>query len=275
MKIQHTDYSTNPLFNAAALPKETTFKISGTPLELVQALAYIRALGGGHLYIGLKLLEPKHLYYRGQYAPPELKDRLNQQDFDDFCELVQNCSYLRSVNTWAGEQVDYDLDKIDYATDMDNRFNMAPMDRFGKVLNVHWTQWPAVRANSWLDIPAIPGRPQGKGLVVAGSGWKPREAYSQWRSQNIGSAAVFVGSAKDYAEWLAVTNIKMTLIKTDSVGELAQWISGMNQVITTPNSWAVPIAQALNKSYLVQSSPDLQLWNNPNVLAERGNNSVF
>jgi hypothetical protein len=275
MKTQHPDHSTNPLVDPSRLAGDTTFKISGKPIEVVQALAYMKALGGGHLYIGLGLIPPKTIYYQGQFATPEWTDRLNQDDFDVICSLVQNQKWVKSVTVWTGEVVDHDLDKIDYTTDMDNRFNMHPMDRFGKVTKVHWTQWQQLRLNSWLDIPAIPGRPAGKGVVFAGSGWEARETYAEWQRQGIASHGLFVGSRQDYRDFVEATGLKPDHQEVDHPAELAQWISGMNQVIATPNGWAIPIAQALNKHYLVQSLDNVQQWNNPFVMSERGNNAVF
>jgi len=274
MQTQHIDYTDRPLFNQTRVPSEKTFKISGTPLECIQALAYVKALGGGHVRIGLGLLDAKQLYYKGQFATPEWKGRLNQEDFDSLCELVQNEKWLTSIEPWAGEIVDHDLDKIDYTIDMDNRFNMHPMDRFGKVVGLHWTQWQMVRLDSWLNIPAIPGRPTGKAIVVTGTGWQDREIFKQWRQQNLGQVCLYLGSQAEYDEWVSVTGIKMERRGYSSVGELAQWIEGMQQTICTPG-WGAVIAQALNRAYLVQGDPSTELWRNPYVLAERGNNSVF
>lgn len=275
MKLEHTDHSANPLFNPEHAYGDTTFKISGKPIEVIQALAYVKALGGGHLYIGLGLIPPKTLYYKGQFATPDWQGRLNQYDYDVICSLVQNQKWIKSVNVWAGEIVDHDLDKIDYTTDMDNRFNMHPMDRFGKVTRVHWTQWQQIRLNSWLDIPAIPGRPMGKGVMFAGSGWEPRDVYATWAQQGIGNASIFVGSKAEYAEFKAVTKIQAAHEEVNHPAELAQWVSGMTQIICTPNGWACGIAQACGKPYMVQSIPELSQWNNPFNLAERGNNGSF
>ena len=273
MNFNHPDVSNNPLANPATYG-DKTFKISGTPLECIQALAYVRALGGGHVRVGLGFLGAKNLYYKGQYAEPDQQGRLNQEDFDILCSLAQNQKWVKSIEPWAGEIVDYDLDKIDYTIDMDNRFNMHPMDRFGKVTGIHWTQWQQIRLGSWLDIPAIPGRPTGKAIIFTGTGWKPREAYKQWQAQGLPAASIFLGSQQDYDDFVSVTGLKMDRKGYSHVGELAQWIEGMQQLVCTPG-WAPAIAQALNRAYLVQSLPDVEQWRNPYVLSERGNNSVF
>jgi hypothetical protein len=275
MKLEHKDQSTNHLSNPNKQYGDKTFKISGKPIEVIQALAYVKALGGGHLYIGLGLIPPKSLYYQGHYATPEWNDRLSQEDFDVICSLAQNQKWVKSVTVWTGQVVDHDLDKIDYTTDMDNRFNMHPMDRFGKATNVHWTGWQQLRLNSWLDIPAIPGRPPGKGVVFAGTGWQDRSVYAQWSQQGIGAHGLFVGTQEEHQEFESVTGIKTDLQPVSHPAELAQWISGMNQVICTPNGWACAIAQGLGKAYMVQTIPELSQWNNPYVMAERGNNGAF
>jgi hypothetical protein len=84
-----------------------------------------------------------------------------------------------------------------------------------------------------------------------------------------------VGSREDYREFTQSTGLTVDHQEVDHPAELAQWISGMNQVIATTSGWAIPIAQALNKHYLVQSLDNVQQWNNPYVMAERGNNAVF
>ena len=273
MKFNHTDQTNNPL----ASPKQygdTTFKISGTPLEVLQALAYVKALGGGHVRIGMGLLPAKSLYYKGQFSTPEWAGRLNQEDFDIICTLAQNQKWVKSIEPWNGELVDIDFDKVDYTTDMDNRFNMHPMDRFGKVAKVHWTGWQTVRLNSWLDIPAIPGRPTGKGIIFTGTGWEAREVYPHWAQQGIAQASIFLGTDQEYEDFVAVTGMAMDHQPVSHVGELAQWIESMQQIICTPG-WGAAIAQALNKRLLVQSLPEVETWRNPYVLSERGNCSTF
>jgi hypothetical protein len=272
--LTQIDHTINPNFNPDSVPQEQTFKISGTPLECIQALAYVRALGGGHVYIAKGLLSAKHQYYLGHPGPVDIKGRLNDEDIEIIQSLAQNCSYVSGISVWAGEIVDWDLDKIDYTIDMDNRFNRHPMDRFGKVCNVHWTQWNMIKMSSWLDIPANVGRPTGKGIVVTGSGWEEREVYKAWAQQGLGNMSTFLGSEADYKEWVAITGIKMTRVGYKHVAELAQWISGAQQVICTPG-WGAAIAQAINQRYLVQSLPGIELWRNPWVIGERGNNGPF
>jgi hypothetical protein len=272
--LTQIDHTTNPNFNPESAPQEQTFKISGTPLECLQALAYVRALGGGHVYIAKGLLASKHQYYMGHPGPVDLKGRLNDEDIEIIQSLAQNCSYISGITEWTGEIVDWDLDKIDYTVDMDNRFNRHPIDRFGKVCNVHWTQWNMIKMASWLDIPANVGRPTGKGIVITGSGWEEREVYKAWAQQGLGNMSTFLGSEAEYKEWVAITGIKMTRVGYKHVAELAQWISGAQQVICTPG-WGAAIAQAINQRYLVQSLLGVELWRNPWVIGERGNNGPF
>jgi hypothetical protein len=271
--MEQYKHSDNPFYKDI-YSDTNTFKISGTPLEVIQALAWVRALGGGHVRIGLNTLNAKALYYTGVSAPEEFKGRLNQEDLEIIRELTQHQKWVKSVEPWAGEIVTHDLDKIDYTRDKDNVFNMHPMDRFGKVLKVHWTQWQRARMNSWLDIPANVGRPQGKAIVFCGSGWEPREGYANWRTNGIERVATFVGNQADYDRFCQVTGLSPALHLTDSVYELATWISGTQQVIGTPG-WGIAIAQALNKVYSVQKVRNLDVWNDPWILQERGNNSAF
>ena len=265
---------TNNPFWKDTYSDSNTFKISGTPLEVVQALAWVRAMGGGHVRICLGALNAKSLYYSGISAPAEFQGRLNEDDLNIIRKLCENQKFVKSVEPWRGEIVTFDLDKIDYTRDKDNTFNMHPMDRFGKVLKVHWTQWQRARMNSWLDIPANVGRPQGKAIVFCGSGWEPKEQHSAWIQQGIQNVATWVGTQADYDQFSKVTGIKCAKHITSDVYELATWISGTQQVIGTPG-WGIAIAQALNKVYSVQKVPNLDVWNDPWILQERANNSAF
>jgi hypothetical protein len=269
-QYKHTE---NPLWNDIYSDTQT-FKISGNPLEVIQALAWVRAMGGGHVRIGMNLLNAKHLYYHGVNAPSEFQGRLNADDLEIIRQLTQNQKWIKSVEPWAGEIVDHDLDKIDYTVDKDNVFNMHPMDRFGKVLKIHWTQWQVARFKSWLDIPANVGRPMGKGIVICGSGWKAREGYNQWRSQGIANVATFVGTQAEYDDFSKTTGIKCSKEITDDVWTLATWVSGAQQVIGTPG-WGIALAQALNRPYSVQKVDNIDVWNDPWIMQERGNNSAF
>ena len=180
--MEQYKHENNPFFNDT-YSDVNTFKISGTPLEVIQSLAYVRAMGGGHVRIGMGLLNAKSIYYAGVAAKPEWRGRLNQEDLEIIQKLTQNQKWIKSVEPWAGEIVTYDLDKVDYTVDKDNVFNMHPMDRFGKVLKIHWTQWQQARFKSWLDIPANVGRPQGKAIVLCGGNWNSNPQYALWAQQ--------------------------------------------------------------------------------------------
>jgi hypothetical protein len=270
-QYKHTD---NPFYNDIYSDTQT-FKISGTPLEVIQSLAWVRALGGGHVKIGMGFLDAKSLYYNNVSGPEEFKGRLDKQDLLCIQQLTQNQKWIKSVEPWTGEIVDHDMDKIDYTIDKDNVFNMHPMDRFGKVLKAHWTQWQTVRLNSWLDIPANVGRPQGKGIVICGGGWRDRPAaYPAWRSQGIANVSTFVGNQEEYDDFTKTTGIKTSKVITNDVWTVATWISGAQQVIGTPG-WGIALAQALNRPYLVQKEPNIAGWTDPWLLGERGNNGPF
>jgi len=271
--MEQYKHTGNPFYNDRYNDTQT-FKISGTPLEVIQSLAWVRALGGGHVRIGMGLLNAKAQYYTGISAPEEFKGRLNQEDLEIIRELTQNQKWVKSVEEWRGEIVTHDLDKVDYTRDKDNTFNMHPMDRFGKVLKVHWTQWQRARMNSWLDIPANVGRPMGKAIVICGTGWIPKEGHKNWALQGLGNVATFVGPKAYYDEFSSVTGITCEHVETSSIWDLATWISGTQQVIGTPG-WGIALAQALNKSYSVQKVPNLDVWNDPWILQERANNSAF
>lgn len=269
-QYKHID---NPLYKNTYSDTQT-FKISGTPLEVIQSLAWVRAMGGGHIKVGLGFLNAKSLYYSGVTGPVKFQNRLNADDLLIIQTLTQNQKWVKSVEPWAGEIVDHDFDKIDYTVDKDNVFNMHPMDRFGKVAKAHWTQWQQVRLKSWLDIPANVGRPQGKGIVICGGDWAERDSYTAWRSQGISNVATFVGAQADYDNFTKVTGIKCSKVITSDVWELATWISGAQQVIGTPD-WGIALAQALNRPYMVQKEPNIDSWADPWLLSERGNNGPF
>ena len=271
--MEQYKHDNNPFFKDI-YSDVNTFKISGTPLEVIQSLAWVRAMGGGHVRIGMGLLNAKSLYYHGAGVKLEWRGRLNQEDLEIIQQLTQNQKWIKSVEPWAGEIVTYDLDKIDYTVDKDNNFNMHPMDRFGKVLKVHWTQWQQARFNSWMDIPANVGRPQGKALVFCGGGWEPNDQCASWVQQNVGQVGTFVGTQADFDSFSKVTGIKCSKVITKDVWTLATWISGAQQVIGTPG-WGIALAQACNKPYAVQKIDNVDTWNDPWLLAERANNSAF
>ena len=271
--MEQYKYSNNPHFKDI-YSDTNTFKISGTPLEVIQSLAWVRAMGGGHIRVGLGFLNAKGLYYNGVGVREEWRGRLNEQDLDIIRELTQNQKWVKSVEPWAGEIVTYDLDKIDYTRDKDNMFNMHPMDRFGKVLKIHWTQWQSCRFKSWLDIPANVGRPMGKALVICGGGWKSSSQFPNWKAQNIDRVSTFVGTQEEYDSFVQASGITLDTVITDSVWELATWVNGSQQTIGTPG-WGIAVAQACNIPYAVQKVENIDTWNDPWLMAERMNNSAF
>jgi hypothetical protein len=271
--MEQYKYPDNPFFKDI-YSDDATFKISGTPLEVIQALAYVKALGGGHVRIAKGLLNAKGLYYKGVGVRAEFQGRLNDQDIEDIRKLTQNQKWVKSVEPWAGEIVTHDLDKIDYTVDKDNQFNMHPMDRFGKVVKIHWTQWQQVRFKSWLDIPANVGRPQGKGIVLCGGDWRDSPQYPQWKLQQIDKISTFVGTQAEYDSFVTATGISCESVITDDIWTLATWVSGAQQTIGTPG-WGIAIAQACNKAYAVQKIDNVDTWNDPWLMIERMNNSAF
>jgi hypothetical protein len=89
-----------------------TFSHSGGSGDIFLALSSVKALGGGHFYIKLRNMDRVVQEYMGWPNAGVHAGRMTEHDIEAMREFIEHQPYITGCSIWAGEPVDYDLDRM-------------------------------------------------------------------------------------------------------------------------------------------------------------------
>jgi hypothetical protein len=216
--------------------KHFRFRHSGDLGDIIFALPTVRALGGGVLY-----LDPDggttSPYVRATMTKPT---KLSRQSIEAITPLLLRQDYIKGVQLWSGEVVDYDLDK--FRTHLTfNNLSDSHLAAFGLPL----TQ----RDRAWLtfaDPLVIPDRP-----IVISRSVRYHGNHGFWEAYlpAIRDRAVFVGLPKEHEIFEYTFGCAVTFFPTPDLLTLARVIAGCRQFI---GNSALPhaLAEAMKKDLI-------------------------
>ena len=139
-----------------------TFSHSGPTGDVFNSLSVVRALGGGHFYLKLHNIERTVRELLGWPVTGLHKDRMTQQDFDSIREFILHQPYITGCTVWAGEPVDYDLDRAALHHEV-GRFPRNFSNQYARALGMDLDQYlrplqiePYMECRDALEIPGRP-----------------------------------------------------------------------------------------------------------------------
>ncbi len=256
-----------------------SFLCSGTISDIISCLAVMKALGGGDLYIRTSENNIENDFYKDRMilfsTPSPYLERglINIYTYEYFKPLLEQQSYIKSVNIYSGSEVTFNLDDFRYCYFNEDYLNKTKGVRLN-VFNEMWglklsftTPWLSVEGEHEPDRKVLVGR-----SVKYQGGDMGYKSLDKFLTDN----AFFYGTDMEYMNFGAACCI-IWRFKPDSLIDLAQSIKGM-EIIMTNDNFLYWLSLALGaKEIHYELCPDYYngINDNPNVKYFLGNTYVI
>jgi hypothetical protein len=198
--------------------KVSSFKHSGDLGDIIFSLPAIRALGGGVLF-----LDPE-----GGRGSPLMagsaagRTKLNREGIQGISPVLLAQGYVKEVRLWAGEAVDYDLDRFREHEELKN-LSDAHLAALGLPLTERDRAWLTIR-----DPIVMKDRP----LVISRSvRYHGNHTFWERLVPAIKEQCVFVGFAKEHEMFEYTFGHKVMYYPTPDLLTLARVIAGCRKFI--------------------------------------------
>jgi hypothetical protein len=219
--------------------KSLTFAHSGTSGDTLIALAFIRALGGGHLYLKLNNIDRVVQKYLGWPNGGVHSGRMTQDDFNSLEQLISHQPYITGFSIWNGEPIDYDFDLAATKHHITDWPRNVP-NIYARALDLEPEQYrKQVQIDSWIECREpikVPDRPIAvfRGTrYLDGNPLQPQE-WLEWLEWGLAEQSFFIGLPNEYdyfCKTFGVTTIPY--IPTKNFWEMSQYLQGAEMMITS------------------------------------------
>lgn len=242
-----------------ATKKQRTFKHSGDLGDLIYSLPAVRALGGGMLLLSANHDEDMLALQRRGYKSNRFPTGINKYDesssglTNDSIVSVTNLllqqPYITAVQTWDGEDVDYDLDL--WRTRRTDYFRESICYSHARVFNVH----RQIGRSAWLTTPSL-GVVKAVSVVFARS-QRYHNPEFPWRDiySAHGREAVFVGYAEEHYAFEKEFG-SITYLPTKDILDLAKIIRSARLFVGN-QSLPYALAEGLKVTTIQETSPHI------------------
>lgn len=205
-----------------------TFKHSGARGDLIYSLPTMKMLGGGTLYVNRK---------KDHYFGVKLLD----EEMTGLIEFLKDQPYIDEVKEWDGQEVDFDLDSC---RDLDFTFTLISL-LYQIRMGIN-----ADLSLPWIDTEKIPVICEADIIV---SRTERYHSPFDWAELTpwIGKAA-FVGSQKEYDEFVKKTGLNIRYLETKTWKELAGVILG-SKLFVGNQSFAYSLAEAMKHPRVLEA----------------------
>lgn len=204
------------------------FSHSGDIGDIIYSLPTIKKLGGGNVFLKTKTIDKP------------FKTKFNENSFKIIKPLLESQDYIKSVNIYNGEKIDYDLDIFRYFSDL-SFTNLAEIytNIFALDKNIINKKWLNVKANKKHPVIInktnryLNGGEDYNGII---------ETYGK-------ENCAFVGLESEYRDFIK-KHKNIDYIQTNNLLELAQIIKGCSIFVGNQSS-PYAIAEGLKKDSIL------------------------
>lgn len=240
-----------------------TFSHSGTTGDVFNSLSVVKALGGGHLYLKLYNMDRMIQEKLGWAGAGYHSGRMTHDDFASMEEFILHQPFITGFSIWNGEPVDHDLDEMAryhnlsvFPRNFPNLYaasQQLDLDQHREVLQVR----PYMECREPKRIPNRPivvfrGRRYQEGNQKASQQWQ------EWIDWGLLDQAFFVGLEDDHKFFCESFNVDIQHVKTNTMWEMAQLISGSEMLITSMSS-PCAIGLALGKTMWIETRKNIEM----------------
>jgi len=215
----------------------STFKHRGKLGDIAWSLCFVKAMGGGKLYLQL-----------GEY--------LDQKGFDFLKPLLLAQSYITGVEVWSNQQIDYDLDRFREIMNSSHQRSLAEcyFVVFGKPVPENFQTEP------WLEDPGtlFPGNiivnRVERGLHNSRPLYNP--TYDELL-KDVWPKCSFIGLVEEWQSFMKVfNNERISCLGVMDALQMAQIINGAEFSVMNQSLPSV-IVEALKKPLYLELRHDL------------------
>ena len=228
---------------------DKTFKHSGDLGDIIYSLPTIKKLGGGILYLDITGGSDEYIC-KAQCM--EGKTKFNEVSFNYIKPLIETQSYIKKVEIYNGEKIDYNLNNFRYKfSDPSSR------SKTKNLLDLHLEAFDLPEWNpneSWIEVNKTINLDR-KTLVTRTPRYQSNFPWFQSRKYNIRDNAMFIGLPKEheYFEW--TFDIKIPYYPVKNALEMAIALNSCKALISNQTSTlaiaigigTVPIVQEVDQ----------------------------
>jgi hypothetical protein len=226
-----------------------TFKHRGKLGDIVWSLNFIKAMGGGKLYLQL-----------GEY--------LDETGFQFIRSLLEWQPYIKEVVKWSGEPVDYDLDRFREIMNRSHQRSLCEVYYvvFGKEVPRHFEYEP------WLIAPDFTQHKSSVIISRVGRGLHGRPVHNKFYddlvSRNLQRNSYFVGLDSEWKRFMEEYQCNIPYKPVHTALDLAAVI-GQADLCVMNQSLPAVIAEGLKKTLFIETRLDIakpdHMFTRPNL----------
>lgn len=215
-----------------------SFLHSGDIGDIIYSLPTVKALGGGILYLDVTGGESD------PYVQENLKNlyrkslKFNEQSFNFLKPLLENQSYIKSVEVWNGQKVDYNLNQF---RDRYNKTQAGSTENLVETHLITFKKSPFYGIDPWLNV--VPNTNYNDRIII-----NRNERYHSnlvmWvtQAENIHKNGLFVGMPYEHEAFQRIIENKVDYIPVKNALDLAQIIAGSGKFM---GNQSAPLAIAI------------------------------
>jgi hypothetical protein len=249
--------------------KEQSFLHTGTFGDTIYGLSAVKLMGGGTVYIQLNGMNEVAWNAFGAVNAGVHAGRYTKADFNFLLPLLEHQSYIRQVDVWRNEPVDYDLSKHYKFTTGPKGWQGNQTECYAMVCGVDINQHKKqLLIDPWLDS-VDPIKIPGKSVVINRTsrylqGRDPENTtWHDWVHNNgLNDVAVFVGTPEEHAAFNREFNARVVYQPVSDMLEMARIIQGCEMFVGN-QSLPLALAIGLGKTFWCESRQDWDSFKSP------------
>jgi hypothetical protein len=240
-----------------------TFSHSGGSGDIFLALSSVKALGGGHFYIKLRNMDRVVQEYMGWPNAGVHAGRMTEHDIEVMREFIEHQPYITGCSIWAGEPVDYDLDRMAAGHHIPDFPRNFP-NLYARTVGLDPTQMvKQLQIEPWMECREpvkIPGKPV---AVFRGPRYQEgneihSEQWQEWIDWGLCDQAFYIGLPQDHQWFCDVFKVNIHHHVTPTFWDMARAIAGSEMLITSMSS-PCAVGLALGKTMWIETRKNIEM----------------
>lgn len=250
------------------MEKTLSFLHPGTFGDTLYAMSVVKLLGGGDVYIKLNGMNEVAWNAFGAVNAGVHNGRYTRSDLDFLFPLLKHQSYIRKLDVWRNETVDFDLGTHYKFTTGPNGWQGNQTECYALACGLNINQYKKqLLLEPWLD-PVDPIKVPGKTIVINRTtrylqGRDPQDtSWADWIADGLNDMAIFVGTPEEHKLFNHQFKASVPYYPVADMLEMARVIQGCEMFIGN-QSMPLAIAIGLGKTFWCEGRQDWEAFKSP------------